>query len=111
MLHPVHPFNVDVDIAEQRRKTDAAGKALLTNAEPLLVNLEDSWKLRPEVSCELDNLFVASDYVRTYTNLATMEGAKVPRSSTPCPNGVRMGTTPKATEMKQAHAKPMVSRK
>jgi uncharacterized protein with NAD-binding domain and iron-sulfur cluster len=75
MLHPVHPFNVDVDIAEQRQKTETTGKALLTNAEPLLVNLEDSWKLRPDVSCELDNLFVASDYVRTYTNLATMEAA------------------------------------
>jgi 15-cis-phytoene desaturase len=75
MLHPVHPFNVDVDIAEQRRKTETTGKALLTNAEPLLVNLEDSWKLRPEVTCEVDNLFVASDYVRTYTNLATMEAA------------------------------------
>jgi hypothetical protein len=75
MLHPVHPFNVDVDIAEQARKAEASGKALLTNAEPLLVNLEDSWKLRPEVTCEVENLFVASDYVRTYTNLATMEAA------------------------------------
>jgi 15-cis-phytoene desaturase len=75
MLHPVHPFNVDVDIAEQSRKAEASGKTLLTNAEPLLVNLEDSWKLRPEVTCEVENLFVASDYVRTYTNLATMEAA------------------------------------
>lgn len=75
MLHPVHPFNVDVDIAEQRKKTATTGKTLLTNAEPLLVNLEDSWRLRPEVTCEIENLFVASDYVRTYTNLATMEAA------------------------------------
>jgi 15-cis-phytoene desaturase len=75
MLHPVHPFNVDVDIAEQQRKTETTGKVLLTNAEPLLVNLEDSWKLRPEVTCEVENLFLASDYVRTYTNLATMEAA------------------------------------
>lgn len=75
MLHPVHPYNVDVAIAEQERKTATTGKTLLTNAEPLLVNLEDSWKLRPEVSCEVENLLVASDYVRTYTNLATMEAA------------------------------------
>jgi hypothetical protein len=47
----------------------------LTNAEPLLVNLEDSWKLRPDVTCEVPNLFIASDYVRTFTNLATMEAA------------------------------------
>lgn len=75
MLHSVHPFNVDVDIGEQQRKAETTGKTLLTNAEPLLVNLEDSWKLRPEVSCEVENLFVAADYVRTYTNLATMEAA------------------------------------
>ena len=47
-----------------------------TNLEPLLVNVEGSWKNRPEASLpEVSNLFLASDYVRTYTDLATMEGA------------------------------------
>lgn len=46
-----------------------------TDEEPLLVNKVDTWKLRPNATCDIPNLFVASDYVRTYTDLATMEGA------------------------------------
>jgi 15-cis-phytoene desaturase len=45
------------------------------NAEPLLVNTINSWQYRPEAYVEIPNLFLASDYVRTYTDLATMEGA------------------------------------
>jgi uncharacterized protein with NAD-binding domain and iron-sulfur cluster len=45
------------------------------NTEPLLVNLKDSWRLRPEAVTAIPNFFLASDYVRTYTDLATMEGA------------------------------------
>lgn len=45
------------------------------NEEPLLVNLVDTWKLRPEAVSRIPNLFLASDYVRTYTDLATMEAA------------------------------------
>ncbi|HQU44107.1 MAG TPA: FAD-dependent oxidoreductase [Pirellulales bacterium] len=46
------------------------------NQEPLLVNLTCSWQYRPEaVVAGIPNLFLASDYVRTYTDLATMEGA------------------------------------
>jgi hypothetical protein len=45
------------------------------NTEPLLVNLKDTWRLRPEAVTAIPNLFLASDYVRTYTDLATMEGA------------------------------------
>ncbi len=45
------------------------------NREPLLVNLKSSWRYRPEAVVEIPNLFLASDYVRTYTDLATMEGA------------------------------------
>ena len=41
----------------------------------LLVNLVDTWKLRPEAVSKIPNLFLASDYVRTYTDLATMEAA------------------------------------
>ena len=34
-----------------------------------------SWKIRPTAKTELDNLVLASDYVQTFTDLATMEGA------------------------------------
>ena len=46
-----------------------------TNEEPLLVNLVDTWALRPEAVTRIPNLFLAADYVRTYTDLATMEAA------------------------------------
>lgn len=46
-----------------------------TNLEPLLVNTAGSWKWRPEAVTAIDNMFLAGDYVRTYTDLATMEGA------------------------------------
>jgi uncharacterized protein with NAD-binding domain and iron-sulfur cluster len=46
-----------------------------TNEEPLLVNLVDTWQLRPEAVTRIPNLFLASDYVRTETDLATMEAA------------------------------------
>jgi uncharacterized protein with NAD-binding domain and iron-sulfur cluster len=51
---------------------DIKGK---TNLEPLLVNLVNTWQLRPEAFTRIPNLFLASDYVRTNTDLATMEGA------------------------------------
>jgi uncharacterized protein with NAD-binding domain and iron-sulfur cluster len=46
-----------------------------TNAEPLLVNYVDTWRLRPEAVTRIPNFFLASDYVRTHTDLATMEAA------------------------------------
>ena len=45
------------------------------NMEPLLVNSVHSWTLRPEARTNIPKLFLASDYVRTNTDLATMEGA------------------------------------
>lgn len=45
------------------------------NKEPLLVNTVNSWILRPYSYTRIPNLFLASDYVKTYTDLATMEGA------------------------------------
>lgn len=47
----------------------------LKNREPLLVNRVNTWRLRPEASTGVSNLYLASDYVRTNTDLATMEGA------------------------------------
>src|SRR5215472_3128468 len=45
------------------------------NAEPLIINTAGSLQYRPEAQIELDNLFLASDYVRTYTDIACMEAA------------------------------------
>lgn len=53
-----------------------AEKCDLVNHEPLLINTVNSWAERPDAFLPgLDNLFLASDYVRTNTDLATMEGA------------------------------------
>jgi uncharacterized protein with NAD-binding domain and iron-sulfur cluster len=46
-----------------------------TNLEPLLINTAGSWQDRPDAVTAIENLFLASDYVRTHTDLATMEGA------------------------------------
>ena len=46
-----------------------------TNLEPLLINTAGSWSDRPEVTTRIANLMLAADYVRTTTDLATMEGA------------------------------------
>src|SRR5262249_52815529 len=43
--------------------------------EPLLVNAVRTWAHRPDAFTNIPNLFLASDYVRTFTDLATMEGA------------------------------------
>ncbi len=47
----------------------------MTNRTPLLVNKVNTWSLRPEAFTRIKNFYLASDYVRTYTDLATMEGA------------------------------------
>ena len=46
-----------------------------TNSEPLLINTRGSWYDRPDAVTAIDNFFLASDFVRTHTDLATMEGA------------------------------------
>jgi len=46
-----------------------------SNLEPLLVNTVGSWTDRPEAVTSIENFFLVSDYVRTHTDLATMEGA------------------------------------
>ena len=47
----------------------------VTNLEPLLINTAGSLAFRPEAATEIPNLFLASDYVHTYSDLACMEGA------------------------------------
>jgi uncharacterized protein with NAD-binding domain and iron-sulfur cluster len=46
-----------------------------TNLEPLLINTAGSWARRPDAATRIPNLLLAADYVRTNTDLATMEGA------------------------------------
>jgi 15-cis-phytoene desaturase len=45
------------------------------NAEPLFVAYLNTWRLRPQSFTQVANLFLASDYVRTFTSVATMEAA------------------------------------
>ncbi|HEX5102222.1 MAG TPA: FAD-dependent oxidoreductase [Pirellulaceae bacterium] len=45
------------------------------NAEPLLINTAGSWEHRPEAVTRIKNFFLAADFVRTHTDLATMEAA------------------------------------
>ena len=66
----LHSWFLDPDI-----QNDPSHAGRLRNSEPLLVNLVGTWGLRPEAATAIPNLFLASDYVRTFTDLATMEGA------------------------------------
>ncbi|MES2950765.1 MAG: FAD-dependent oxidoreductase [Pseudomonadota bacterium] len=54
-------------------KQEALAKVI--ELEPLLVNQCDTWGIRPNAHTGIKNLFLASDYVKTNTDLATMEGA------------------------------------
>ncbi|HUO52177.1 MAG TPA: FAD-dependent oxidoreductase [Gemmatimonadaceae bacterium] len=45
------------------------------NENKLFVNEVGSWKYRPEAHTAIPNFALAADYVRTFTNLATMEAA------------------------------------
>ncbi|MEO0362610.1 MAG: NAD(P)-binding protein, partial [Pseudomonadota bacterium] len=43
--------------------------------EPLFINRTGDWRRRPDAATKIPNLFLASDYVRTYTDVACMEAA------------------------------------
>lgn len=47
----------------------------VANDDPLLINTKCSWRYRPEAATAVPNFVIASDFVRTNTDLATMEGA------------------------------------
>ena len=71
----LHSWFLDPGIEDRDADADPMTPRLGTNAEPLLVNYVDTWRLRPEAVTRIPNLFLASDYVRTFTDLATMEAA------------------------------------
>jgi 15-cis-phytoene desaturase len=45
------------------------------NSSKLLIHPPGSWALRPEAATAIPNLMIAADFVRTHTNIASMEGA------------------------------------
>jgi uncharacterized protein with NAD-binding domain and iron-sulfur cluster len=64
----LHSFHLDIDIDYQPGVPP-------TNSSRLLVHPPGSWAIRPEAATRIPNLMLAGDYVRTNTNLASMEGA------------------------------------
>jgi uncharacterized protein with NAD-binding domain and iron-sulfur cluster len=66
----LHFWFLDPDIVD-----DPSDPARRDDVEPLLVNNTNTWRLRPDAATAIPNFVLASDYVRTYTDLATMEGA------------------------------------
>ena len=50
-------------------------QGVTVNLEPLMTNTSGSLQYRPEAFTEIPNLFLASDYVRTNTDVACMEAA------------------------------------
>lgn len=71
----LHSWFLDPDIEDVDSDADESTPRLDTNLEPLLVNYVDTWRIRPEAVTRIPNFFLASDYVRTFTDLATMEAA------------------------------------
>jgi len=64
----LHSWHLDDDL-------DYGAGAPPTNHARLLVHPPGSWDLRPEAASAIPNLVLAADYVRTDTDLASMEGA------------------------------------
>ena len=64
----LHSWHLDDDL-------DYSAGVPPKNTSRLLVHPPGAWALRPEPGTAIDNLVLASDYVRTYTDLASMEGA------------------------------------
>ena len=63
-----HSWHLDDDL-------DFGGGSPPVNSSRLLVHPPGSWALRPEAASAIPNLVIAADYVRTHTNIASMEGA------------------------------------
>jgi 15-cis-phytoene desaturase len=64
----LHSWHLDDDL-------DFSAGLPPVNSSRLLVHPPGSWAVRPEAGTAIPNLALASDYVRTHTNIASMEGA------------------------------------
>ncbi len=64
----LHSWHLDADM-------DYSAGGPPRNHSPLLIHPPGSWALRPEAASTVPNLCFAADYVRTYTDLASMEAA------------------------------------
>ncbi len=64
----LHSWHLDDDLG-------FAPGAEITNSSRLLVHPPGSWALRPEAASAIPNLAIAGDYVKTHTNIASMESA------------------------------------
>jgi 15-cis-phytoene desaturase len=64
----LHSWHLDEDV-------DYSGGIPPVNGSRLLVHPPGSWAVRPDAATMVPNLALASDYVRTHTNIASMEGA------------------------------------
>lgn len=64
----LHSYHLDDDL-------DYTAGVPPKNHSRLLVHPPGSWALRPDPGTAIPNLVLASDYVRTFTDLASMEGA------------------------------------
>jgi hypothetical protein len=71
------PFIPDRAVSDAARQRELAKQARqpLTNNERLLVNVAGSWHRRPTAQTVFGNLVLAADYVRTFTDFASMEAA------------------------------------
>jgi len=64
----LHSWHLDADL-------DYAAGPPPRNSSGLLIHPPGSWASRPEAASAIPNLCFAADYVRTHTDLASMEGA------------------------------------
>lgn len=64
----LHSWHLDDDL-------DLSPGITAVNSSRLLVHPPGSWLLRPEAASAIPNLAIAGDYVRTHTNIASMESA------------------------------------
>lgn len=70
----LHSWFLDPDI-EHIQSVIKGETSLYHNTEPLLIHPVNRWHLRPNAHTQIPNMFLASDYVRTHMDAATMESA------------------------------------
>ena len=73
--HRFARYHLDDEIIAADPASPDPARRKATNNAKLLVNQVNRWRLRPDAQTQIPNLFLAADYVRTHTDLATMEGA------------------------------------